>query len=195
MLSCEVTVEKVRGTLKAWLALWVGLLLTGCASLQPQDFAGSQTRFELDRYFEGQSKSWGVFENAGGTPKRYFTCDSYGRRNHAGDVVLSQKFHFNDGKTQTRVWHIHRIDPTHWEATANDMIGSAHGTGIGNAFSWEYDITVDRSNPLATVHIRQWLYQAEGTTDVLSRLVITKLGIKFFEVSEVIHKVPSNAGR
>jgi hypothetical protein len=41
---------------------------------------------------------------------------------------------------------------------------------------------------MATVHIRQWIYQLEGTDSVMTRLVITKLGLVVVEVSEVIHQ-------
>lgn len=146
-----------------YLVAFSVLLLSGCATLQPQDFAKSNTRFELDRFFTGHTRSWGVFENSHGAPSRYFTCDSYGKRDSVGDVTLNQHFHFSDGKTQRRDWHIHRVDLTHWEATANDMVGVARGKGSGNAFYWEYTLTLDRGNPLASVHIRQWMYQAEGT--------------------------------
>ncbi len=172
------------------VALLLVAALSGCAALQPQDFARSSTRFELDRYFDGHSRSWGVFENTNGSPRRSFTCDNRGVRDKSGDVTLTQHFQFSDGKKQMRVWHIHRVDATHWQATANDMVGIARGEGDGNAFFWEYTITLDRKNPLATVHIRQWMYQPEGTTDLMTRLVITKLGLKVFEVSEVIHQVP-----
>ncbi len=123
------------------------LSISGCAALQPPDFSKSQTHFELDRYFVGHSRSWGVFEDPHRQPKRYFACDSYGKRDSSGDLVLTQHFQFSDGKTQERAWHIHRADASHWEATANDMIGVAKGEGAGNAFSWEYTITVDRKKP------------------------------------------------
>jgi hypothetical protein len=165
-------------------------LTSGCASMQPSDFAGSTNRFELDRYFVGHCRSWGVFENTNGKPRRSFVCDSYGKRDARGAVVLHQEFKFNDGKTQTRDWHIHRVDSTHWEATANDMVGSARGEGRGNAFYWEYTISLNRKNPLATVHVRQWMYQPEGTDSLMTRLVITKLGLTVFEASEFIHHVP-----
>ena len=44
-------------------------------------------------------------------------------------------------------------------------------------------------NPLATVHVRQWIYQPEGTDTLMTRLVITKMGMKVFEVTESIHHV------
>jgi hypothetical protein len=176
-----------RGFQMIALLAW-GIVPAASADLQPGDFAKSPTHFELDRYFVGHTRSWGVFENNDGNPRRYFTCDNRGRRDGDGDVALVQHFQFSDGKKQMRIWHIHRVDATHWEATANDMAGVAKGTGSGNAFYWEYTITIDRKDPLATVHVRQWMYQPEGTDDLMTRLVITKWGIALFEVSEVIHR-------
>jgi hypothetical protein len=175
-------------------ALLLGLvpLQTGCATLRPHDFSTTPTHFELDRYFVGHARSWGVFENTRGQPQLHFTCDSYGKRDDHGDVALHQQFRFSDGKTPTRDWRIHRIDATHWEATANDMIGVARGEGDGNAFYWEYTITLDRSDPFATVHIRQWIYEPEGTDVLMTRLVISKLGVTVSEVSEVIHHVATD---
>jgi hypothetical protein len=127
----------------------------GCVSNRPQDFAGSKTRFELIRFFTGHSRSWGVFENSSGQPQRYFTCNSYGQRDTAGDLTLTQHFLFSDGKAQQRVWQIHQVDSTHLEATANDIVGVARGVGFGNTVALEYTITLDPHNPMATVHIRQ----------------------------------------
>lgn len=171
------------------LSLAAALVLGGCATMQPNDFAQSKTHLELDRYFVGHARSFGVFENRAGAPKKTFIADNVGRREADGTVVLTQHFQFSDGKKQMRIWRIRRIDATHWDATANDMVGVAHGTGQGNAFYWEYDITVDRRNPFATVHVRQWIYQPEGTDTLMTRLVITKLGVTLFEVTESIHHV------
>lgn len=161
------------------------------AELYPKDFAKSSTRFELDRFLEGHCRSWGVFENTDGSPRRTFTCDNQGVRNKAGDLVLTQHFQFSDGKKLKRVWDIHRVDSIHWTATANDLIGVAKGEGQGNALYWEYTITLNAKNPLATVHVRQWMFQPEGTDSLMTRLVVTKLGVPVLEVSEMIHQVPS----
>jgi hypothetical protein len=144
----------------------------GCVSNRPQDFAGSKTRFELIRFFTGYCYSWGVFENSAGQPQRYFTCYSYGKRDTAGDLTLTQHFLFSDGKAQLRVWQIHQMDSTHLEATANDIIGVARGVGFGNTVALEYTITLDQHNPMATVHIRQWIYQLEGTDSVMTQDIV-----------------------
>ncbi len=190
-LLSKVLIQRLR----YFLALALAVGLPGCTTLQPRDFAKSSTRFELDRYFDGHSRSWGVFENTNGGPRRFFTCDNRGKRDETGEVILTQHFEFSDGKKQMRVWHIHRVDATHWEATANDLVGVAKGQGFGNAFYWEYTITLNRKDPLATVHIRQWMYQPEGTTDLMTRLVISKLGVTVSEVSEVIHRVPNDSAK
>ena len=133
MIPCLFAVlEGAKECFRYVILFTLGLMISGCAALQPHNFATSKTRFELDRYFDGHSRSWGVFENMNGGPRRYFTCDNRGTRDQAGDLVLTQHFQFSDGKKQTRIWHIHRVDSTHWEATANDMVGIAKGEGEGN---------------------------------------------------------------
>jgi hypothetical protein len=185
--------QKLRSVFRSATLLTSILLNSGCANNQPQEFVRSKTRFELIRFFTGHSRSLGVFENSSGQPQRYFTCNSYGQRDTAGDLTLTQHFLFSDGKAQLRVWQIHQVDSTHLEATANDIVGVARGVGFGNAIALEYTITLDRNNPMATVHIRQWIYQLEGMDSVMTRLVITKLGLTVVEVSEVIHHVSSDS--
>jgi hypothetical protein len=186
-----LSLQKLKSVVCSGTLLASIVLNFGCVSNRPQDFAGSTT-FELIRFFTGHSRSWGVFENSSGQPQRYFTCDSYGQRDNADDLTLTQHFRFSDGKTQLRHWQIHQVDSTHLEATANDIIGVARGVGFGNTVALEYTITLDQHNPLATVHIRQWIYQLEGDR-VMTRLVITKLGLTVVEVSEVIHHVSGDS--
>jgi hypothetical protein len=169
------------------------VLGSGCGVLQSRDIASSHSSFELIRFFAGHSRSWGVFETSHGQPRRYFTCDSFGRRTATNDLTLYQHFLFSDGKTQNRTWQIHQVDPSHWKAKADDMIGVAQAVSFGNTLSLEYTITLDRKNPMATVHIRQWIYQLEESGSLMTRLVITKLGITIFQVSEVIRHVSNNS--
>jgi hypothetical protein len=184
-------VRRVELIFRGGVALASFVLGTGCGNLLSQDLARSHASFELIRFFTGHSRSWGVFETSHGQPRRYFTCDSYGKRTKADDLTLYQHFLFSDGKTQNRVWQIHQLDSSHWKAKADDMVGLAQAVSFGNTLSLEYTITLDRQNPMATVHIRQWIYQPEESGSLMTRLVITKLGITIFQVTEVIHHVSS----
>ena len=170
------------------LALVVGLT-TGCSSLKPRDFAGAKSVFKPDEYFLGQVRSWGVTENRSGEPRSRFTTESIGTREASGDVKIEQTFHFDDGRTQRRVWQVHRIDEHRYEATANDVVGKARGEADGNAFRWEYTIAVKPGNGLSHVHLRQWMYLPEGTETMFTRVEVRKFGVVLQRITESFRKV------
>jgi len=167
------------------------MLLTGCGSLKPSDFATSNTRFEPDKYFLGTTRSWGVLENRRGEPKRRFTAVLVGTRDPTGDLRITQSFTHEDGSTQQRFWRVHRLDDQRYEGTANDVVGTARGVAVGNAFRWEYTIALKPGNPFSHVHLKQWMYLPEGTETMFTRVVITKFGFRIGEVSESFQRVPS----
>ncbi|MEO5804361.1 MAG: DUF3833 family protein [Verrucomicrobiota bacterium] len=165
---------------------------TGCSSLQPGDFADSKTTFEPDKYFTGYVRSWGVTENRAGEPKSRFTTESFGKSDAAGDVRIEQTFHFDEWRTQKRIWHVHRIDAHHYEATANDVVGKARGEAQGNVFRWEYTIALKPGNPFANVRLHQWMYLPEGTETLFTRVAVKKFGIKIAQVTESFQRVSSH---
>ncbi|MGI8967120.1 MAG: DUF3833 family protein [Limisphaerales bacterium] len=164
-------------------------VVTGCSSLQPRDFANSSCTFEPDKYFMGHVRSWGVTENRAGEPKSRFTTESFGKRDADGDVTIEQNFRFEDGRTKTRSWRVHRIDAHHYEATANDVVGKARGEAQGNAFRWEYTIALKPGNPFSHVRVQQWMYLPEGTETLFTRVAVKKFGIKIAQISESFQRV------
>lgn len=180
-----------RALARSPLALFA-VIATGCRSLEPRDFAGSRTVFDPDTYFLGHTYSWGVIENRSGEPSSRFSTECHGRRNQAGDVVIEQTFHFEGGRTQQRTWQVHRIDPHHYQATANDVVGLARGQPHGNAFRWEYTIALKPGNPLFNVHLRQWMYLPEGSETMFTRVEVTKFGITLQQITESFRKSPGS---
>lgn len=170
------------------LSVVLAVVVTGCNSLQPRDFADSTTTLEPDKYFTGHVRSWGVTENRAGEPKSRFTTESFGKREADGDVTIEQTFHFDNGRTQKRTWRVHRIDAHHYEATANDVVGKARGETHGNAFRWEYTIAMKPGNPLFNVRLHQWMYLPEGTETLFTRVAVKKFGIKIAQVTESFQK-------
>jgi hypothetical protein len=165
---------------------------TGCGSLKPKDFSASSTHFEPDTYFTGHVRSWGVMENRSGEPRRKFTTDSVGKKEANGDTMIRQVFTHQDGSTQERIWHVHKVDSHHFEGTANDVVGVAKGVADGNVFRWEYTIALKPGNPLANVHLRQWMYQPEGNSNLFTRVLVTKWGLKVGQVTESFEKLSSD---
>lgn len=166
------------------VVVFMTIVLTGCRSLQPLDFADSKTTFEPDKYFTGHVRSWGVMENRAGKPRSRFTTESVGKRDASGDVMIEQTFHYEGGGTQKRKWNVHRIDAHHFEATANDVVGKARGEARGNAFRWEYTIALKPGNPLANVRMQQWMFLPEGTETMFTRVIVKKFGIRIAQVTE-----------
>ncbi len=171
-----------------WIAFCLLTLLTaGCHTLKPESFAGAEPRFEPDKFFEGPTRSWGVIESRSGQPKSRFRTEMMGHR-EGGELVITQDFTFEDGHQQQRTFRLRRIDDHRYEATANDVVGVAHGQAFGNTFHWEYTLALRPGNPLANVRFKLWMYlQADGET-MINRVTITKLGVIVAQTTEHFHR-------
>ena len=90
----------------------------------------------------------------------------------------------------TRDWHMRRIAPGRYQATANDMVGQASGEASGRAFHWQWTLALSPGNSLKNVTMDQWWYlEADGS--LLNRTTISKLGYIAAEVTE--HFVPDHS--
>ena len=163
------------------------LAVTGCSSLAPQKFTDTGPAFDPQAFFTGSVHSWGVFENRAGQPTRRFRTASVGRRE--GDtLVLDQTFTYDDGTRQQRHWRIRRVDAHRFEATANDVVGTATGEAYGNAFRWEYTVALKPGNPLFNVHLKQWMYlQADGRS-MVNRGLVRTFGVEVAQVTEFFRR-------
>ncbi len=161
--------------------------LSGCASLPPSDFSGGRPLFDPVKFFTGRTVSTGVLENRGGAPMQRVSTKTSGRW-AGGSLLLDQALSFSDGREQHRTWHIRRLDAHHYEATANDMLGSARGEAYGNVFHWSFTLALSPGNPLANVRMSQWMYlQPDGRT-MVNHTTIRKLGLVVAQVTEQFEK-------
>ena len=157
--------------------------LSGCAALAPSDFAATKPQFDPVAFFTGTTKSSGVVENRAGSPRQRVETATRGRL--SGDILeLEQDLSFSDGKRQHRSWRIRRIDAHHYEATANDMVGSARGEAYGNAFRWSFRLALSPGNPFGNVGMTQWMYLQPGGETMINHTIIRKYGIIVAQVTE-----------
>jgi len=156
------------------------LVLAACAApLKPAAFETTIPAFDPVTFWTGHATSWGVIENRGGGPTAIVTTDCNGTPDGAGGLHMIQTV-TTDGKITHRDWHMRRLDPTHFSATANDMDGEAHGIASGRTFRWTW--VWDRPAGLS-VTMQQWMYLADDGT-LMNRTIVTKLGVRLAEVSE-----------
>jgi len=172
------------------LLLLFALALSGCSKpLAVDHFAGTAPEFDAVAFWTGHHRSWGVLENRGGAPTDTVVTDCVGTPNPDGSLHMAQTLTLGDGTITHRDWHLWRTGPHSFSATANDMVGEAHGTAAGRVFHWRWVLALSPGNPLKNVVMDQWMYLYDGGT-MMNRTTISKLGIVLAEVSEQFSPVP-----
>ncbi len=159
------------------------LSATSFGAMKITDFAQATPRLDPIQFFSGHTKSSGVLEDRGGAPTQRVQTETRGSRE--GETLhLEQDLFFSGGKKQHRSWKIRRLDAHHFEATANDMVGVAHGAAYGNVFTWTFTLATSPGNALANVQMTQWMYlQPDGRT-LLNHTTIRKFGFVLAQVTE-----------
>lgn len=167
------------------------LLVAACdAPLQPGAFDGAGgPRLVPDRYFEGRTLSFGVFETASGAPASRFSNEGIGRRE--GDaLVLDQTIRFGDGTVMERTWRMRQVSAHRYEATAGPVQGIALGEAHGRHFHWTYTIALPPGDWLHTVEFEHWMYLADDGETLVNRFAVRKLGLVVSRATEVFRRLP-----
>lgn len=158
-----------------------------CSTLRTDDFSSGGPAFDPVVYFTGTTKSAGVLENRRGNPVQQVFTSTSGKMVD-GILELEQDLRFvSPEKTTTthRTWRVRKTGSHSYEATANDMVGTARGEARGNAFHWSFLLQLKPGNPLTRIRMSQWMYlQPDGKT-MMNHTTITKAGIVAGQVSEV----------
>lgn len=145
--------------------------------------------FDPVRFFTGHVTSWGVLETPFGAPSSVVLTDCVGRADGPDGLNMTQTLRVGDDPPQTRVWHMRRIAPGQFEATANDMVGTSNGQASGRAFHWRWTLALQPGNSVKNVTMEQWWYlQDDGS--MMNRTLIGKASVIVAEVSE--HFVPQH---
>jgi hypothetical protein len=165
------------------------LTLAACGRpMRPPQFAGTVPAFDPLSFWAGHHRSWGVLENRGGAPTDTVETDCVGIPLPDGSLRMAQSLTLGDGTVTHRDWHLWRTGPDSYAATANDMVGTAHGKAGGRVFHWNWVLALSPGNALKNVVMDQWMYlYADGT--MMNHTTIRKLGLTMAQVSERFEKV------
>ena len=169
----------------AWFA---ALPRAQAAAPPPSAFADAQPVFDPLKFFTGHTRSWGVFENRSGEPTERIRTETWGRMVN-GELRMEQDLYIGSKPRQRRSWRMRRLDAHHFEATANDIVGTAHGEAYGNAFRWSFTLAVEPGYPLFNVRMTQRMYlQPDGRT-MIYRDTIRIFGIAVAGVTEQFRRL------
>ena len=167
--------------------LGVLLLLAGCSPAVPLTrFANTAPAFDPLTFFTGHTTSWGVIENRDGGPSDIVTTDCVGSAEGPDGLRMVQHVTNAEGTTQ-REWHMRRLGGGKFEASANDMVGTATGESSGRVFHWTWTLATRPGNAWRDVQFEQWMYLMDDGA-MVNRTQVTKLGIRLAQVTEQFHR-------
>ncbi len=144
-----------------------------------EDFAGTEPRFVLEDYFNGQVRAWGLFQDRSGTVRRQFTVDIDGTWD-GERLVLVEDFVYDDGETEQRTWRIRKIDEHNYEGRAENVVGVARGKAYGRALNWQYDFDLKTESRTWRVHFDDWMLLQDDRV-MINRATVSKFGFRIGE--------------
>ena len=164
-------------------------LTTSCSknsAMKPEDFKDKQPRLIIEEYLSGDVKAWGVLQNRSGKVTRQFSADLNGSWD-GKQLILKEKFNWDDGEVQNREWKINKIDEHNYEGTAGDVVGKATGYSYGPAFKFEYVLLVPVKGKELKITFDDWIFKQDDRV-AINRATMTKFGFKVAELTVVFVK-------
>ena len=165
------------------------ILITSCSknnSMKPEDFKNKEPRLIIEEYLTGNVKAWGVLQNRSGKVTRQFSANLNGSWD-GKQLILKEKFNWDDGEIQNREWTINKIDENNYEGTAGDVVGKAIGYSYGPAFKFEYALLVPVKGKEMKITFDDWIFKQDDRV-AINRATMTKFGIKVAELTVFFQK-------
>ena len=165
-----------------YLILILTFFTFSCSSkMNISQFKDSKPEFILEDYFEGSVIAWGLFHDRFGNLRRQFKVDIEGTLAD-NQLTLDEKFVYDDGEKQQRIWTIDILDGKKYVGRADDVIGSATGSASGNALNWSYDLLLKIKDSTIKVRFDDWMFLQEKGV-LINRAEVKKFGITLGVVS------------
>tara|TARA_B110000967_G_scaffold206860_1_gene254658 strand:- start:269 stop:751 length:483 start_codon:yes stop_codon:yes gene_type:complete len=159
--------------------------------MRPENFKDSEPKLVLFDYFKGKTSAWGIFEDRFGNVRRQFQVDIEGQVK-GNEITLDERFQYDDGEKDQRIWQIRKTGDHTFEGTADDVIGIAKGTVQGNALNWTYDLNLKVGDTSYKVHFDDWMLLQPGGV-MINRARLSKWGVDIGEVTLFFKKPLSDA--
>ncbi|WP_412722946.1 DUF3833 domain-containing protein [Alteromonas sp. D210916BOD_24] len=167
------------------LCVWVLLVLSlsGCSvSVDGDDYSNIAPVFNIEQFFDGDVKAWGIVQNRSGKVVQRFKVNIKGK--YTGNVLtLDETFEYGVGEGPlSRTWKIEKRANNSYIGSANDIEGPALGTSYGNAFNFHYEMDLPVDNTTYSVTFDDWFWAFDEHT-MMNRSYIRKFGVVVAEVT------------
>lgn len=164
------------------------LSLSGCSSVDIDNYASETPVLDLREYFSGTLDANGIFQDRSGeVVKRFHVLIDASWKGDVG--TLDERFTYSDGSTQQRIWTITRHDEKRYSGRADDVVGEATGEARGNALRWRYVLALPVGERVINVDFDDWMFLMDDRV-MLNRSVMSKFGFRLGEVTLSFYKRP-----
>ena len=155
--------------------------VSGCAGPQVADYSQQKPKLDLRTYFNGEVEAWGIFtDRSGAVVKRFkvqMNCQWQG-----DEGVLDEDFLYSDGTKQRRIWRLKALPNGRYEGRADDVVGVAQGEVQGNAFRWNYTLSLPVDGRVWQVQFDDWMFLMDEEV-MINKAVMSKFGVRLGEVT------------
>lgn len=169
----------VRGAVLTLCA--TAALLSGCASQNLAAYAKAEPKLDLATYFNGPVEAHGMFQDLSGQVIKRFVVQIESKW-QGNQGTLDERFKYDDGTTQQRIWRLTRHADGRYTGRADDVVGEALGQVSGNALNWAYTMQLPVDGKVYEVQFDDWMYLIDERV-MLNRAVMSKFGFRLGEVT------------
>jgi hypothetical protein len=154
--------------------------LSACAITDVNHYKDVKPQLDLEKFFLGSTDAWGMFQQRNGAVVKRFhvVIDT---KKIGDELVLDERFVYDDGSKQQRIWRLRKNADGRWVGKADDVKGDAQGELAGNAFKWQYTLLLPVDGSVYEMAMDDWMYLIDENT-MVNRAKMSKFG---FEVGEV----------
>lgn len=166
------------------------LMLSACSvSIDGEDYQQTKPVFNIEEFFDGDVKAWGIVQNRSGEVVQRFVVDIDGDVDD-GVITLDEAFTYGVGEgPATRKWTITKNANGTYTGQANDIATPATGVSYGNAFHFHYEMDLPVDDTEYRVGFDDWFWAFDEHT-MMNRSYIRKFGLVMAEVTIFMQKQP-----
>ncbi len=168
------------------IAMAILTFINACSMTPLEQYSEQEPTLDLQEYFTGEIKAWGLIQDRKGKVTRRFDVVMNGTwDDNIG--TLKEDFQYYDGEQQKRIWTIKKIDNDNYEGTAGDIIDKATGQLNGNAMRWAYQMNLDVGDKTYRITFDDWMFLMNDGV-LINRSYLKKFGITVAELTLFMQK-------
>ena len=180
--------------IRLFLIALITLSLYGCTTMDIASLSRPTPVLKIEDYFDGKVYAWGIFEDRFGKVRRQFQVEIDGDWD-GQRLILDERFLYDDGERDTRVWTIKPAGNNRYTGTADDVLGEARGEAQGNALNWTYTLDLPVGESSWRVTFDDWMLLQPGGV-MINRAYVKKWGFTLgtvtlsFQRADQLKEVP-----